>query len=62
MWRSGPEGRYIQAPVSRIIQERPEFEEWRCEPLVNYPDLFLRFARLADEDRLDDHADPANRA
>ncbi len=44
--------RYVEAPSHIGLHEKNE--RWEYRPLVKYPDLFLRFARLSDDGGLDD--------
>jgi len=52
-YHDGPQGRYIQAPPQIATAARVEPEEWEYQPLLKHSDLFLRFARLADDGGLD---------
>src|SRR5215207_10050366 len=52
-FHEGPGGRYIQAPVQTVAGERVEPEQREYQPLLKHSDLFLSFARLADNGGLD---------
>jgi len=55
--RGEPGERYVQAPPAFFRADleppRPDPWRWKYEPLIKHEDLFLRFARLAEDDGLD---------